>query len=312
MKAILLGLGLALLSVTAAEAIDCAKAKTDIEKAVCASPDLKAADDAMSTAYVAAAKAVGAKMAKTLKADQVDWNTQRMSWCTVNDDGNDATPEQLTACLVRNTDARRKFLAGEPTDGPGAGEAVIPQVLTGADAMFNEYVVFADPQAAGAKIFNKTIQRELKDIRMAKTKDNMSDSFDLHLLYLSPALLSASVDIDQEEGYAHPMVSSHAINLDMQTGRPLSMDQLLDDAGLKAVEDNCTGQMKDYIADGEEGADVRKDTVHLTITDLNHWTFGATGTTISYIEYGMDSPLTCTLGYDVLKPLAKAGFPLPQ
>jgi uncharacterized protein YecT (DUF1311 family) len=312
MKTILLGIALALLSVTAAQAIDCNKAKSDIEKAICASPELVGADTAMSTAYAAAIKAVGAKMAKVLKADQIDWSSQRMSWCIVGDDGSDATPEQMTACLLRNTDTRRKFLSGLPAEGPGADEPLLPQILTGPDAMFNEYVRFSDPKSQGAKIFNKTLEIELKDIRMARDKDHMSDSFDLSLVYLSPALLSASIDVDHEEGMAHPMVSNHAINLDMQTGRPLTMDLMLDEPALATVEQNCATQLKDYIAEGEEGADVRRDNVRDVVTSLDHWTFGATRATIRYMEYGRDNPATCTIGYDVLRPLIKAGFPLPQ
>jgi uncharacterized protein YecT (DUF1311 family) len=313
MKAIVLGLALVLLSASASSAIDCNKAKTDLDKAICASPDLKAADDAMSKAYVAAAKLVGTKMAKVLKADQVNWIDQRMSWCIVNGDGNDASPEETSACLLRNTETRRKFLAGEPLQGPGApDEKLVPQVLTGADGMFNEYMLFADPKSAGAKIFNKTLGIELKGIRMAQSDDKMSDSYMLSLVYLSPTLLSASVDVDQEEGMAHPMVSNHSINLDMTSGRPLTMDLMLDDAGLSAVQESCAIQYKDFIAEGEQGAEQAKETLALEVASLDHWTFGATAATVTHIEYGMDNPATCTIPYDQLRPLVKAGFPLPQ
>lgn len=309
MKAIVLGLAIVLASATAASAIDCAKAKTDLDKAICASPELKAADDAMGKAYAAAAKAVGAKMAKVLKADQADWNGQRMDWCTPND-GNATTPEALASCLLGNTELRRKFLAGEPLEGPGAeGEKVVPQVITGLDQMFNRYVLFADPQSAGAKIFNKALAIELRDIRMATEKDKMSDSFELTLMYLSPTLLSARIDVDQEEGFAHPMVSTHAINLDMTTGRPLTMDLMLDQEALAAIQKQCADEMA--------GEHVPEDVIHPdflpdTIANLDSWTFGATSATIRYIVYGMTNPATCTVGYDQLRPLIKAGFPLPQ
>ena len=54
MKIILVALGLALLSATAAQAIDCAKASTDLEHAICSNPDLLEADDAMNAAYQSA------------------------------------------------------------------------------------------------------------------------------------------------------------------------------------------------------------------------------------------------------------------
>jgi hypothetical protein len=146
---------------------------------------------------------------------------------------------------------------------------------------------------------------------MSTSDDHMSDSFMLTLSYLSPTLLSAMIDTDLEDGYAHPMVSNVVINLDMATGKTLTMEQLLDTDALAKIQDECLAQTRDYVALGEEGDDVRRQQLVDTVTDLDHWAFGAKDATIRYIEYGMDNPATCTVTYDMLRPLMKSTFPLP-
>lgn len=312
MKIILAALSIALLSATAAQAIDCAKASTDLDHAICDSPDLLAADNAMNSAYQAALKAIGPKMSKVMKADAVEWAQYRYEDCATDGAGDAAKPEDILACLIADTHRRVAYLSGQPLEGPGFGEAMLPQVLTGADDVFNEYVRFTAPKGAAAKAFNAALDKELKDVRMAKSTDHTSDYFQLKLAYASPDLISANIDKTYEEGYAHPMVYNYAINIDGKTGKALTLADALDAAGLKAVEASCAEQAKDYISAGEEGADVRADNIKTMADNLDMWTFGATSAKLQFAEYGLDTDPSCTLGYDVLKPLMKASFPLPQ
>jgi hypothetical protein len=108
------------------------------------------------------------------------------------------------------------------------------------------------------------------------------------------------------------MVANFAINLDGKTGKALTMADALDADGLKAVEVNCAEQEKDYISASEAGGDVRADNIKSMVDDLKFWTFGATAANLQFAEYGDDSYPSCTLGYDVLKPVMKSSFPLPQ
>ena len=312
MKTIVLGVTLALLSVTASQAIDCAKADTDLDHAICNNPELLKADDAMNAAYQAALRAVGPKMTKPLKADAANWADTRYDNCTMDEAGDPEKPEDIISCLVIDTTHRTAFLSGMPLEGPGFGEAMLPQVMTGADDIYNEYLRFTAPKAPAAKAFNAALDKDLKNVRMAKSTDHMSDSFQLKLAYASPDLISANVDTDYEEGYAHPMVANVAINIDGKTGKILTMADALDAEGLKAVEANCAEQAKDYISASEEGGDVRADNIKSMVDDLDFWTFGATSANLQYAEYGMDSYPGCTLGYDTLKPLMKSSFPLPH
>ena len=311
MKTALLGVCLALLSVTAAQAIDCAKADNDLDHAICDNPDLLKADDAMNAAYQSALKAIGPKMAKVLKADAVEWAEYRYEDCAGNSD-DVAKPEEIATCLTTDTQKRVSYLSGMPYEGPGIGEAMLPQVRTGADDVFNEYLRFTTPKSPTAKAFNAALDKDLKGIRVAKTTDHVSDYFQLQLYYASPDLISADIDQSLEEGYAHPIMSNYSINLDGKTGKELAIADLLDDAGIKAIEANCADQLKDYIAAGGEGSDVRADNVKGMVDSLTTWTFGATKATLQYVEYDADAYHTCFIGYDALKPLAKPSFPLPH
>jgi uncharacterized protein YecT (DUF1311 family) len=311
-KTIIFGAALALLSVTAAQAIDCAKAADDLEKTICGDSNLLKADDAMNRAYANALKAVGPKLAKLLKADQADWDTYRYDDCNLGDSEEDpVAPADLVKCLVEDTNKRTRFLTGAPLEGPGLSDALVPQVKTGVDDIYDDYLRFAAPKTDAEKAFNAWLDKQLKTLKFAKTEDQTSDWFQMELSYLSPTLLSANIDLTQNDGFAHPMQSNFAINLDMTTGRVLTMADLLDANALAKVQDPCVVQMKDYIAKGEEGDDIRARNIEQTVANLDHWTFGTSQATIRYIEYGMDSALTCTLTYDVLKPMVKATFPLP-
>lgn len=310
MKTMLLATALALLSATVAQAADCSKADDDIGRAICNSAELTKADAATVVAYQAALKAIGPKMAKVLKADNASWEETRYEDCVGGEGDDVAKPEDAVQCLIDDAHRRTSYLAGTPVAGPGFGEAMIPQVMAGADDVYDEYDRFTTPKSDAAKAFNAALDKLVKNTRMAKTSDRVSDWLQMQLTYASPDLISADFDLSQEEGYAHAMMGNQAINIDGKTGKALKLADLLDDAGIKAIEDNCAGQLKDYIADGE-GADVRAGNVKGMVDDLISWSFGATAATLHYTEYGDDPYHTCTIGYDVLKPLAKASFPLP-
>lgn len=90
-----------LLSHSTAWAINCAKAKTEPEKAICSNPELKAYDNYLSEAYANARNAVPADVFGEVRKAQVQWIQQRDAKC-----GGDAH------CLIRETHARTAELNG--------------------------------------------------------------------------------------------------------------------------------------------------------------------------------------------------------
>jgi uncharacterized protein YecT (DUF1311 family) len=314
MKSMLFGASLVLLSVSAAGAMDCAKAATDIEKAICNSPDAVTADSDMASAYQSAIKLLPKKDVANLKADQKDWLGLRDNDCaftsTDDDAARPATPEEMAECVVTQSKARTQYLSGTPAEGPGTGDQMVPVVLVGVDEVFNHTLRFLKPANAGEKAYNAALDKQLKDVRIATKDGDNSDTFDLTLAYASPALISARMGGVYLS--AHYMPYDLTLNIDMAKGKRLTMKDALDAAQLTQVQSFCEKQLADFLAPGTEGADGREDWVMTMVGNFNMWSFGATQATLRYVDYDtQDAPLECTIGYDVLKPLLKAGFPLP-
>lgn len=112
--------------------------------------------------------------------------------------------------------------------------------------------------------------------------------------------------------YAHPMPAGFSINIDLANARELTMADAFDNGALEQFETLCEAQMADYISAGGSGADDRRGDVGRMTRDLKSWTFGATSARLSHVDQFLERPVTCTLGYDVLRPLLKSGFPLPD
>src|SRR5262249_46683882 len=78
--------------------VDCSKATTAIERAICAKPELAAADRKMSAAYAALAGKLAGPARAHLQADQARWLTNRAAACIVE-------PAEMEECLEsRNRD----------------------------------------------------------------------------------------------------------------------------------------------------------------------------------------------------------------
>ena len=72
--------------------VDCAKAATPIERAICAKPELAAADRKMAAAYAALAGKLTGAAKDHLLADQIRWLANRAAACVVD-------PAEMEECL---------------------------------------------------------------------------------------------------------------------------------------------------------------------------------------------------------------------
>ena len=116
-------LALAILAASAGArraAFDCKKAATPSEKAICADPAALAADAAMSAAFQALLQGAPAPQRPQIAAAQARWLPTRDGACA------DSKGPALGACLARESDRRRAFLAGQPEAGPGAPGRIAP------------------------------------------------------------------------------------------------------------------------------------------------------------------------------------------
>ena len=113
-------------------------------------------------------------------------------------------------------------------------------------------------------------------------------------------------------GDVRSFTDTNATNSAMLAGDLDSITNTAAPEALKQFEALCDEQMADFISAGENGADDRRGDIKRMVESLRSWTFGATSVQLAFIDQYMDDPQTCTLGYDVLRPVIKAGFPLPK
>lgn len=315
MQSMLFGASLMLLSVGTAEAMDCAKAATDIENAICGSPEAISADADMNSAYRTALKLIPKKAATSLKADQKDWLELRDTDCaytsTDDDAARAATPDEIAICVVSQSRTRTQYLSGTPLEGPGTGGVMVPIVVSGVDAIFEHTLRFLKPANAGEKAYNGALDKAFKEVRVATREGDNSDLFDVTLAYASPALISARIEGVYQS--AHEMPYELTLNIDMAKGKRLALTDAIEPAKLAEVQGFCEQQLAGFLAPRTEGADRRKEWVTTMVGNFDMWTFGANRATLRYVDYDtQDAPPECTIGYDVLKPLLKSGFPLPD
>ena len=315
MKRVVLSAGFLLLGITAAQAIDCAKAATDIETAICADPAAMTADAALNAAYQSAVKLLAPKDAKVLASDQRDWNALASDCLTtVDDSGNasHATPHQIGACLVDRDGERTRYLSGAPPEGRGAPDPLAPVVLGAYDGPYAHVLRFVKPASAGEQAYNAALDAALKDVHPAKADGDNSDTLDETLSYASPSLISARFDGDYMHS-ASPKPYNFVLTIDLVSGRRLKTADAIDAKAAARLDQLCAAQLKDFVAAGTEGSDLRRADIKTMTGNIDFWTFGAHAAIIRFVDdQTQDDPPTCTLGYDALRPLLEPGFPLPQ
>ena len=116
-------LTLGTVSAAKAQSFDCAKAKTPVELAICASPGLRDQDRAMAEAFTATLAREPAK-AEDLRKAQRAWLTGRGKACVTPD----AAPTKITACLIGLYRARLAALQTAPGPIPSLNTAGRPPV----------------------------------------------------------------------------------------------------------------------------------------------------------------------------------------
>ncbi len=306
-------------------AMDCQKAASPIDKAICADPAATAADQAMSTAYSALFAAASESGKKQLLQSQRGWLKLRSGTCT-----DDKKPS--VKCVIEWTQRRAAFLQGKPETGPGTGHDLTPVIIeqAGTKKLVETDITvskFSEPALPGEKLFNTQIEKLLKDEPSAKDDDDSSEmtySFDLYLrvTYASPRFLSASMETYSFTGGAHGNGGTSGINIDVAKGKDLTFADAFDEAAHKKLGDLCFAQVKAQKKEKDtdlEGGLYTVEELRKTIDDglsaMEGWSFTATEGSVVFNPYELGSyaegAYQCTFPTDVLRPLYKQGSILP-
>jgi uncharacterized protein YecT (DUF1311 family) len=309
-----------------AAAFDCKKAATPSEKAICADPAALAADAAMSAAFQALLQGAPVSQRPQIAAAQARWLPTRDGDCV------DSKGPGLGACLARESDQRRAFLAGQPEAGPGAPGKIAPWFRyekggKGRSEVDLELLKFVNPQSAAERTFNAAVEKLTSDIVQPEKDEPNPDSFaydwSMRLTYASPRFISAHLTGYTNSGGAHPNSSTANVNLDIAAGREARFDDAFAPEGAAKIFARCLQSVREQKKEkmGDDAPKSAADLASLThdlqeaTRNLSAWSFGADTATIDYDPYAVGSyaegPYVCEIPYATLRGLAKPGFPLP-
>jgi len=307
-----------------ASAFDCAKAKTGVEKAICADPALKRLDDALATAYGAVKAAALPEEQKQLAQSQRRWIARR-EYCSNVEDG-------IGTCVAEETARRLSLLSGRPESGPGAPGRLVPvfRVQDGTPAQWDIDIAvlrFADAKTPGEMLFNAEVDRVLADAKLGPHgEDTQGMTYarqdEFSLTYASPRLLSVRTEFYVNEGGAHGMYGTSNINIDMMEGRILTAQDLLPEPSAAILTLWCKQQVdaerQKRVPDaGDVPYDeaTRDKTIAETVRNLASWSIGEKEIVVSFNPYDIgayaEGSYSCSFPTAGVRELAAPGNPLP-
>ncbi|BCW87455.1 hypothetical protein sos41_05840 [Alphaproteobacteria bacterium SO-S41] len=231
-------------------AADCAVAKTVVEKAICADPELKTADDAMTAAYEAVLPKLGADQQGALKANQEAWLKLREDNCVME--------EGRKECVLERTTWRANYLGATAETGPGLAAAPLPFVSTrplspktcAADVSLHKFIPGA---GAGETAFNAAIDKIATGAETdwgARDPDLPPDlecsySLDSTITYGSADLVSSSIMFYAFGGGAHGIYGRLPVTVDLKTGKAFNPADRFDKTALTTLATACTASLRE-------------------------------------------------------------------
>lgn len=316
-----------LLCASTAQAFDCNKASTKVEKAIYGDPGLKAKDDAMTAAYGEIRSLSSEAEKKMLARAQKRWIEGRESDC-----GSD-TGAEVASCIGAQIDARLTAFAVKPETEPGLPSRMIPVfvVQAGGKGIYEvdyELLRFAAPKTASEKRFNAAIAKIFASAPLGRQKDHANDdmldsSSTVTLSYASPLLLSALDTYGGDDGGAHPNGGVDNINIDMVKGSEMAIAGVFPEAAAGKLGKLCREQIIAQKREKMDGGpydpasdDFLKDAVIAEhIATVRRWTFKQDEASVSFDAYAIgpytEGSYDCTFPMKDLKALAPPTAPLP-
>ncbi len=273
-----------------AQAFDCRKAVSEIDKAICAMDYAVEANNAMEAAYTKLRGALGPKGKSVLLDGQRAWITYRDERCG-----------PVTACLAEESDNRTQALEVTP-----AGMAPWFLFQVGVD---NGYEVklegyrFTETAGAAEDGYNRWLDRLVKDSPYGDPPDTDEDhhpySWEANIPapWLTARLISAVAWNYYFSGGAHPNSSTDGLFLDRKSARMPSAAALFGKEGLDRLQRECAEQIvradweglgDDDIAQGIKQLDeTYPGVVAETVRSMERWHVDADGVHVRFDSYAV-------------------------
>jgi len=313
-----------LLSLSAAPslAFDCAKAKTAVEKAICADPALKKIDDDLAMAYGAVKATLDEAGQRMMVISQKRWIARREG-C--------GSGEDTVSCVKDMTAERLALLNGTAQSGPGPSGKLVPFFVAqagkpGTYDVNMAFLRFEAPQNPGEETLNR-MANEIAAAAKLGPQDGVEQSAILAeedsfaVTYASPTLISVRHDFYDNEGGAHGNYGTTNINIDMESGALLKIDDVLAEPSAAILTLWCKQQIETEklkrISDIDlsEGAAERDKTIAEVVRDLASWSIGETDITVSFDPYAVgayaEGAYQCRFPTAGVKQMALEDAPLP-
>jgi len=313
-------------------AIDCGRAKSEVEKAICGDAEAKSADEELGRAFERVRGSLPANETASLKLSQRNWIQVRDTDCLAP-----RALKPLSKCLKEKSALRQKFLEGRPIAGEAPAGQVRPMFIyrsaTNKEAGVSiEALKFTGDESWETKLnaaIGKLVKSAVKDADLSESQDAQSSpnhsyfvDLGVSLSFAAPRFVSINASYENELGQAHPFRYAINLNFEIPTGRELQFEDLLNKADAKKIFQLCRSQIvkeKLELADvhgvTEKTDDIDPKEVEELTRQFSNWRFGGSGVEINYGDdafggYGR-CECSCSISYEELRPLAKKDFPLP-
>jgi len=226
----------ALMLAAPAQAFDCKKAASDIDKAICAMDYAVEANAAMEAAYAKLRGALGAKGKSVLLDGQRAWITYRNERCG-----------PVTACLAEESDNRTQALEAAPA-GMAPWFLFQPGVDNGYEVKVEGYR-FTETIGPAEDAYNRWLDKLVANSPYGAPPDTDEDhraySWEANIPapWLTRRLISAVSWNYFYTGGAHPNSDSDGFFLDRKSVRMPSAGALFTKEGLDALQHDCAVQI---------------------------------------------------------------------
>ena len=289
--------------------LDCSKATETIDRAICAKPELVAADRRMAAAYASLAGKLAGPAKEHLLGDQRRWLANRTAACIVD-------PSEIEDCLESRYSDRTAQLEW-------LGEAAYPFISEQAILKVGKvrgipYVVDASyPQFDGGTVDFGAVNRQLSSFagegadRAVPGPDADNDGGNyagpawryeqaFTLYRPGPNAVSVKIAYNAYEGGSHGIVGISGMLVDLRTGKSVGPE------GVFSPSSNWFRELMRIV-----GADINTPNLADILRQPNRYVFLEDRLELSFNQYE-GGPYTVEIAYDRLRPLLRVDGPVPR
>jgi uncharacterized protein YecT (DUF1311 family) len=289
--------------------LDCAKAATPIERAICAKPELAAIDRKMSAAYATLAGKLSGATRDHLLADQIRWLANRAAACIVE-------PAEMEECLEsrdRDRTAQLEWL------DEGAYPFISEQAMVKAGKVRGiPYIIDASyPQFDGGTVDFTAVNRQLVSATSEAAErvvpgpdaDNDGGNYSgpawryeqaFTLYKPGPNAVSVKISYNAYEGGAHGIVGVGGMLVDLRTGKAVGPE------GVFLPNSNWLRELTRIAS-----ADINTPNLADILKQPNRYVFLEDRLELSFNQYE-GGPYTVEIPYDRLRSMLRVDGPVPR